>query len=349
MVASKSTTKNTTKNGPRTVREKTPDYSLASLEDSLAQYVKKVGTVVAFNLGVYASVPIGHAVRGRGIVFLSELVEALVRVAGHLTFKHNDLKMAVTNVVLLYPDLHDKKRSLCRFASDLAERLFCLSNHTRRLAHSTVRFSQAIKDLSDHDQSTLKQLVSKVQLKSGTNAVELASSSGSPAAKAPRKLQQNDTVCSIDSDGFPNVLKTVGLPKDSSPPPAGPGSAIVDLVSVAPPSEASGASSNAVVISDAPSSEVAMPEPIASDPADDPNYAAVPPLKTSKKPAAADAKAKPLPKPSAKPKAVMKSLLKRRIRKLAPKRGPNGKGCSKCRYSECGCARCRAWDAEDIE
>ena len=179
----------------------------------MSEYIKKVGTARALQLGIYQGVPLGHAARGRGLVALADILESLLSVANHITFKHYDLKRTMANLALRYPELHDHRRPLDRWGSDIAERVFCVVNHLRRLAHSSVRLAQALHTVPEEEAIVLRGLVAKVALPSGQNSASAYSSAPVTSSEAapessktystPQVLKPNDSMCSLDSDGFP--------------------------------------------------------------------------------------------------------------------------------------------------
>ena len=188
---------------PPTIRAATPPVDEAVLEVNLRAYVARVGSTRAFAFGVYAGVPMGNAVRGKGLLALHELLTTLIASAKHMSFKHITLKAALLNTAYACEGLHDRRRpmdrwpeqctassskrsdrdhasffdclryshahcsrrlratwcSYPRWAGDVAERLFCLANHCRRVKHSALRMSQACRDLSEEEVDRLTALV----------------------------------------------------------------------------------------------------------------------------------------------------------------------------------------------
>ena len=131
-----------------------------------------------------------------------------------ITFKHTDLKRAVTNCALEYAGLYDHKscrKPVDRWASDIAERMMCLLTHMRRIANSPVRFQQASSSLCASEVQVLRDMADRVRLDSAPLV-------GKPTAKADpedtekktRTLARDDSIMSIDSDGLPNLMKLWG-------------------------------------------------------------------------------------------------------------------------------------------
>jgi tRNA U55 pseudouridine synthase TruB len=55
------------------------------------------------------------------------------------------------------------KKPLDRWAAAIAERIFCLLNHLRRIKWSPLRWQQCIKNLDNEDTQTLRKMVKKVK------------------------------------------------------------------------------------------------------------------------------------------------------------------------------------------
>ena len=252
-----------------TIRLPSPSVDDAILQENMTRYVRDVGCSKAFDLGVYSGIPIGNGVRGRGLLYVTTLICMLLESAAHLIFTHLGLKGVIVNVAYSIPGLWPDKdrakgRPIDRWASDIAERLFCICNHMRRVKHSSVRHRQCMADLSTDEQDRLQVLLDQVIIldsdsrssprtpreKAGPGdasslagsefaaniaasssgpdlaANAAASSSGSRGHPAPppeatpdhkkaRVLQKEVSLCSVDSDGFPNMLK--GLHSDRWP------------------------------------------------------------------------------------------------------------------------------------
>ena len=99
---------------PTTIRHSTPPIDQNVLERNLIHYVSKVGTARAFDLGVYTGIPMGHAVRAKGLLALYLLVETLIDSAHHMLFTHLMLKNALLAAAFSITELHDKKKKIDR-------------------------------------------------------------------------------------------------------------------------------------------------------------------------------------------------------------------------------------------
>ncbi len=207
-VAPKTTRQPTIRRRQPTIRSATPDYSVSALEEALKGHITRTGVEKAFDLGIYKAVPIGHAVRGRGLVALAPLIRTLQQVARHLTFKHRDLKVSLTNLAFCFQDLWDKRRPIDMWAAGLAERLFTICNHVRKISNSPVRMKQCQANMASEEQQDLLHLVERTE---PTGSRQLLDHEPTAPTSSSRQLlvHDSDTMCSVDSDGFPNILHVV--------------------------------------------------------------------------------------------------------------------------------------------
>ncbi len=87
-------------------------------QENLKDYVKSVGTEQAFSFGLYGGIPSGHAVRGKGLLALTVLIEmVLLKTARHMQFDHKQLKTAVLNVSFGLEGLWDRRRPQDRLST----------------------------------------------------------------------------------------------------------------------------------------------------------------------------------------------------------------------------------------
>jgi hypothetical protein len=77
------------KNGSRKpeVRQQAPEYDVQKLETDLHEYVKNVGILKCFVLGIYQGICNGQAVRGLGIVALIPLISVFLATSPFLLYK----------------------------------------------------------------------------------------------------------------------------------------------------------------------------------------------------------------------------------------------------------------------
>lgn len=183
----------------RSKRQPTPPYEVSDLQSKLRAYVMAVGVVLAFDFGIYNSLALNNAVRGSGLVKLQSLLTVLISVSPFCVFKLTDVKQVLTNLAMEVEGLWPGKVPVDRWASRLSERILCISNHLRRLKNSTVRFRQAVSNLTDQDTLVLKELVS---LLDGTTAVT-ADADSVLKSVSTRVLKNQPT---LDDDGFPNMF-----------------------------------------------------------------------------------------------------------------------------------------------
>ena len=77
-----------------------PAYCLADLKAALLGLVRKRGSRNALDMGLYSSIMLGHAVRGRGLAELEPLISCLLSVYPTGVLKHGDMKKAILSVAL---------------------------------------------------------------------------------------------------------------------------------------------------------------------------------------------------------------------------------------------------------
>ena len=141
-----------------------PAYCIADLKAALLGLVKRRGSRNALDMGLYSSIMLGHAVRGRGLAELEPLISCLLSVSPAGILKHGDLKKAILSVSMEIDGLCPlgPGQSLDRWASQKAERCFVVLNHVRRLAQSPVRWRQSIRSLDSPSIEILSNIKNQV-------------------------------------------------------------------------------------------------------------------------------------------------------------------------------------------
>ena len=148
---------------PHHLRQATPFVDVSLLSTELARYVREFGVNKSFELGVYKKLLLGQAVRGKALADLWLLVMALLSVCPQGLFKHGDLKKSLINVGLQFEGLADPCRPLERWASDLAERIFVIMNHVRRISQSSIRWRQCIRTVDQETERVLERMKNIVE------------------------------------------------------------------------------------------------------------------------------------------------------------------------------------------
>lgn len=147
----------------KAVRQATPPYEYEALKDAVLLHCREAGVRRAFDFGIYKGVSMGHAVRGHGLVFNAALLGTILDVTPFAYVKHLDLKRACVEAALQLPGLWNQSKPLERWASHIAERIFCLLNHLRRIKFSPVRWKQCARTMDKPGLEELAALVDKVQ------------------------------------------------------------------------------------------------------------------------------------------------------------------------------------------
>ena len=192
--------------GGKAGRECAPECNVEQVVGALEEYVTRRGVETAFEWGLYLGVPTGFAVRSRGLLVLAELISVLLGSVPCGLFKLCQLKTAWKDLCFKIPALMDPKQNLEKAATRWGERIMCVLNHIRRIRWSSVRMRQALKGLSASEQKQLEALAAQVQMTS----TGVADPDNAPSAAAPKRaLKKNDSIHSLDSEGFPNILKDV--------------------------------------------------------------------------------------------------------------------------------------------
>ena len=180
----------------KAVRQTTPPYSKQSLNEAMVEFVKQKGIRHAFDFGVYKSIMMGQAVRGLGLVANIDILKVLLSVTPYAYVKHLDLKGSVIECALKYEGLWPKKdKPLDRWASAVAERIFLLLNHVRRLKFSPIRWRQCIKSLDNDAIKMLRDIVDSIKV--ATRNYDSMEQEGETESTQPY-----DDLDAIAKDGF---------------------------------------------------------------------------------------------------------------------------------------------------
>jgi hypothetical protein len=147
----------------KAVRQGTPPYDAKQLNAMMLQLVRETGVRHVFDFGPYKGIMMGQAVRGLGLVFNQDILELCLAVTPFAYLNHLDLKRAVMEAALEFEGLWPKSKPLDRWAASVAERIFCLLNHLRRIKWSPVRWKQCVKNLDNEDKKTLREMLKKVK------------------------------------------------------------------------------------------------------------------------------------------------------------------------------------------
>ena len=160
-------------------RAATPPYCTEQLGDALKKVVVREGIAKAFDLGEYLHVPLTHAVRGKALLGVEELITALLGVTPFALIKYKDLKDKLRFLLQVYPDLKGKKDTSDGWCSDIACQINVVLAHLRRLKDS-CKWRQCIQNLTNEEAEKLKVLVDAVEplISGGSHSSGVVPSSG---------------------------------------------------------------------------------------------------------------------------------------------------------------------------
>ena len=169
-------------------RQAIATYDADGLLEALEAWVKKQGPK-ALSFGVYDSLPRSKAVNGRGLLANKEFIDMLIEKAPsgeiHAAWLANTFQSLVRKFAFLNEDMDIKM-----FGGFKAERVGTLLNHYRRCKTDGKRAKEAASKLDEGDQSVFLRWFS----------CEMEE-------KKQRTMSKHDSNVSVDSDGFPLMLK----------------------------------------------------------------------------------------------------------------------------------------------
>jgi hypothetical protein len=181
------------------------------------------------NFGLYESVARSQAAVGKGLLQNRQLLLALLSLYPLLEFLMSSIKKGFIRALVQRPTLNTGQYANNIWAGFRAERVLTLCNHLRRIAREPIRFQQCISKMTPAEVQELKELMDKVQLPPGVSSSTqghsstAASGSGSTAGRVSgstacgsdsaaatgsgsRQLKKEDSIVTVDSDGFPKML-----------------------------------------------------------------------------------------------------------------------------------------------
>ena len=86
-------------------RQAAPPYCLDSVAEALRCHVEAHGVAKCFDLGTYWSVPVGHAVRGAGLLRCKALLQCLFDQVPTAAVNFADLRKMFSELLRVYPRL----------------------------------------------------------------------------------------------------------------------------------------------------------------------------------------------------------------------------------------------------
>jgi len=192
-------------------RRPCPDVNLEELKERLHGYVEKIGAKEAFNLYAYNNLAVSRAVDGYSLLKKEQLVMILLQVSPLAMIKFSILRDACKHLEATFGkelfSCFNVSASL--LAGKVADQLFVLLAHIRRVMGNEDRWFEALGKYSSNDVAGLKNL-REFMVDHGFEVKGAATQDSSNTAITPVKLRQlgkQISDVSIDSYGFPKVPK----------------------------------------------------------------------------------------------------------------------------------------------
>ena len=176
------------------------------------------------DLGPYEAISTGCAVDAAGLHRNLELIRALVKVEKSCEIHSQPLRTAVQHLLVDDPSRNKTKWNGQVWINLRVERLTCLLNHFRNLCRDSKLYASATLKLKSCEMLTLKEVLDLVelrvapvdplpkgQLEHPKSLQKDSESEATPAESSrPEKvLKKNVSEVSVDSSGFPSMLKDV--------------------------------------------------------------------------------------------------------------------------------------------
>ena len=216
---------------PTPIRRPCPEIDMEELKEKLHGYVEKVGSKEAFNLYASNNLPVSNAVDGYSVLKKEQLVMLLLHVSplGMIKFSH------LRDGCKYLEDTFGKELLFCfkvaapMLAGKVADQLFVLLAHVRRVMGNMDRWSEAFARFSKNDLAGLKNLQG-FMVEHGFEVKTTKSKEPDSPAVTPlklRKLGMQISDVSVDSFGFAKIPRMdatssdpeVQLLHDESPTP----------------------------------------------------------------------------------------------------------------------------------
>ena len=172
-----------------------------ALDKIMENHVKEVGVDAAFEFGVYANLPISHAVRGHALAAASPLLKRILVLCPDGTVNQKPLSDGLETAAYSFRELAPRS-GVGKWAADRAYAIFVMLNHLRRLKYSPLRQRQAKGAMTAADWIAIESLLSHVE---GGEA---------DGQDEPVREEFPLSQISLDSEGYP---KLCGNSFDSPP------------------------------------------------------------------------------------------------------------------------------------
>ena len=111
------------------------NIDIEHLTDRLTQHVRVEGPLGVFDFGEYKSLGANHAIRGPALAKIGTFIISLLDVKADACITYSDLKTAVANVTLKFPEVKaNKQQDVQAFAGEVADRCMVILKHCRAIS-----------------------------------------------------------------------------------------------------------------------------------------------------------------------------------------------------------------------
>ena len=182
--------------------------------DALGPAICKWAIYHGATFGEYDNIHRSQAASGPGLASNYELLKILVGISPTMEYTPSALKVGFVDAVRKQPKLNTTQYNNTSWANLKAERIITMCNHCRRLARDTDRWRVAASKCTGEQLSKLKEVIDSVQCESLFGSPSASSISEDTSNK--RHLKRHESAVStasnvsVDSEGFPNILKDYG-------------------------------------------------------------------------------------------------------------------------------------------
>ena len=177
------------------------NFAKPSVDPGLVLKILKDNAEVVKDLGAYETVSRASAVQPHGLLQVRHLLEDIIEVSPTCELQASVLRTALMNLLTSNISLNNTQFNGNTWSNQKAERITVLLCHTRKVARDKEVQRICAAKLTAREYQLLEAVTSKI-IQKEEEALE----------KGLKVLQARVSDASLDSDGFPNILKS---PKDT--------------------------------------------------------------------------------------------------------------------------------------
>lgn len=174
------------------------------LTDVLSKYVKENGPFNVFDFGEYNSLGANHAIRGVALAKIGQFVLCLLKARPDACMTYSDLKSAIVNVCLRFPEaVTHKHKDLQSHAADIADRCMVILKHSRSLVlgeNADTIWKRCTANVPHYLMSVLCEIRDSI-----VNSDAKTSHGDGVNTKPTRSLAPHDSSVSVDDMGLPTL------------------------------------------------------------------------------------------------------------------------------------------------